>query len=370
MPKMGGGGNKKLAMVAKHLVELILEQVAGGEEEELGLEEEGLGEEGLEPEGLDEPEMEAEEGEFDDDMDNDGVDDEFEPSEPSEARFEMEDMEPSEPSEPERMASKRHKSRNSLGGSPNPGMGGGNGTSQSRKSAKPVRLDPEKPSRHSASEAGFPSATTSVPSDVVEKKPKMARHAKEGKPVSRFEKPKSRMVRDSERISRNQSQREIDRLSAEVAELKKAQVASQKSARRSAMEARVIQLEAEGFVVDRPTLVSRFMRCSDEKELKAEINYVRKFNKQSPVNQPMIPSGIFTDVGGGSPDREHELTDREMVEMDTDSHGIVTFGSGVARFAMQDEKLVNGRPQDVATAAVSRFRESRKPSRGRNTEDN
>lgn len=369
MPKMvGGGRDTKLLKLMKQLVQGILEEVAG--EEDLGLEDEGLDGEGMEPEGLEDEGLdEPSSGEDDDD-------DDFDPSEPSEARFEMEDetSEPSEPSDPSRMHSKRHKSRHSMGNEgSNPGTGPDPASvSQSRKKDAPSRLDP--PSRHAAdtTTSGYPSPTTKSPDVISVSKSKVpgtkSRHSKEGQVVSRTNpepiRPKSRMRADSERISRNQSQKEIDRLTSMVEELQKGRLEDQKSARRNAMESRVIQLEAEGFVVDRPTLVRRFMKCTSEKELNSEINYVRKFNKQSPVNQPMLPSGLWTDVGGGSPDRETELTTSQIAEMDTDSQGIEIMGSGVARFAMEDGKI-GGRPQDAATAAVSRFRDSRKPSRGR-----
>jgi hypothetical protein len=69
--------------------------------------------------------------------------------------------------------------------------------------------------------------------------------------------------------------------------------------REARIEQRVMQLEYEGYELDRPREVSRFMKLTDD-EVTQEIEHIRKFYRQSPVGQPMIP-GLEGDLRANDP---------------------------------------------------------------------
>lgn len=380
----------KLLKLMKHLVQGILEEVAG-EEEGLG-EEEGFEgeEEGLEPSEMMEGEGEEEGLEPSGEM---GDDEGFEPSEPSrhrhESHYAMDPSDPSDssdPSEPSQMHNHRHKSRHESARPPEREVSQRPARHRQKPSADPEMI--KKPARHSVSGAaggGYPDTSTSFPTTDggsrrsrvpgSQNPPGKARLRKEGREVSRSEpitdpkRPVSRMRRDSERTAVSRYQREVLDLKATVAELQKGRLADQRTAREAVMERQVIQLESEGFVLDRGTEVSRFMKCSDDKDVKRYAAHIRKFYKRSPVNQPMLPD-VFADSTRMGDDGDVSPVDYATI--DTDADGVEIVGSGISRFAMGDDgcKDLNGLAmEDRGMRAIDRFRESRKPSRGRRSEE-
>lgn len=173
----------------------------------------------------------------------------------------------------------------------------------------------------------------------------------------------TRMRQDSERTSVTRYQQENSVLRERIRRLEERAQESDRQAREALMERHIIQLESEGFILDRPAEVTRLARCANDKEVSREIKRIRRYYRQSPVGQPPIPA-VWSDMGGQS--QERELTDHQVAELDTDAQGIEIVGSGIARFAAsQPDDKVNGYLEDRGIQAVSRFKESRKPSRHR-----
>ncbi len=409
MPVPGlGGAPPRTGKIAKsamqlleHLVFEIIEKYAqdpshhdpsglgdegGGLGEEAGLGEEpsGLGEEagiGEEPSGLDVSGEEPSEA-F-----------EEEPSEPSEAFEEEEEEEmphhrhrhayaahePSgEPSDPSGDPSGHRRFDDQ---SDSLGSGGTSGTNsmpsqmKSRhKTSRSSRLDP--PTHRydaGAGVAGTPGAYTATPSRASATKAKGSEpFPSKGRPAvpgvgspkqpshpqsttrTRLRKesaPVTRMRQDSERTSVSRYQQENSVLRERIRRLEERAQESDRQAREALMERHIIQLESEGFILDRPAEVTRLARCTNDKEVTREIKRIRRYYRQSPVGQPPIPA-VWSDMGGQS--QERELTDHQVAEMDTD------------RFAAaQPADQINGYLDERGLQAVTRFKESRKPSRHR-----
>jgi hypothetical protein len=439
MPKVVEGRDEKAVKLMKHLIQALLEQVAGEEEEmgdEEGLEEEGLAEEeGLDPSGLemeegleDEDEAEAED-EFDDEFDEPSRHREHAHGREGHDRHESHyaQGDPSDPSmdpsgDPSRMRSRERPSRH--------GAVPAKGDMSRNRSGKRLDPTPSKvpnhgshgaPSRHAAGGGGgggggasagsmgggtggsmsgssmggggkgtgFPGATSSstpefssgrrlkVPGTKSSSKaPGKVRMHKEGREVARevpgdieagTRRP-SRMQRDSERTTVSRYRREVEELKATVAELQKGRDADQLRARKAVMERHAIQLESEGYILNREKVVRRFMKCTDKKDLAAEIDEIRTSYKRSPVGQPMLPD-VWTDVGGRGQRPERDMSQAEWSQNDTDAQGCEIVGSSIARFAADPENKVNGVKVEGALNAISRFAESRKVSRGRRTDE-
>jgi hypothetical protein len=109
----------------------------------------------------------------------------------------------------------------------------------------------------------------------------------------------SRMRRDQEAISVSRYRREMEVYRQENESLKSRLDALDTERREARIEQRVMQLEYEGYELDRPREVSRFMKLTDD-EVTQEIEHIRKFYRQSPVGQPMIP-GLEGDLRANDP---------------------------------------------------------------------
>jgi hypothetical protein len=401
-PNMGLSAPRSGKM-AKHLLHLLQQVVEGLLEETAqndpdAMEPSDMEPSGMEPSGMEEEpsDFEEEDGEpsgmepsgFEEEEDEEDEPSEMEPSrhrhhhhyaardggeKPSRHRYEAsEPSEPSEPSDPSRMKSRRHKSR-----------------------PKAVRLDPSTPSRHAvgaggsglgsgsaagsgigADAGGYPGPMTGTPKTTSRPKkdgmgivpvkkhriPGAKSRMRKEEEVSREEsRPRTRMRRDSERTAVSRYQNEIDTLRSTVEQLQKESARSKHDARVSQIERQVIQLESEGIILDRQDEVDRLSQFASNKEVAREIKRMRTRYTRSPVGQPMLPN-VWEDMGAGA--QERELTSQQLAEMDMDGQGCEIVGSGIARFAA-DQTGLNGDKHELGRNAVSRFYDSRKPSRGR-----
>lgn len=213
--------------------------------------------------------------------------------------------------------------------------------------------------KKSKMQAGNPGPTTTPPtwdsSDSSSAKPIT-------KSKSRMSREDTRMRRESDQIQVSRFKKELDKANRMIESLMARLDASDSDKRRATIERKVAQLEYEGYELDRPRTVARFMKMSDE-EHEDEIDYIRHHNRQTIVNQPMIPN-ISGDVGGATLQRPlsiHALTEPLPEEYE---NGIPTVGSEVYRFAKaNDIKVRKGGGVTAAVEAISRFREAKNKSR-------
>ena len=178
----------------------------------------------------------------------------------------------------------------------------------------------------------------------------------------------SRMRRDSERTKVSRYQRENDELRSRLQRLEDEAAEARKAARLSAIERKVIQLESEGYQLDRPTEVTRLSRL-ESKYVDDEIKHMRSHYRRSPVGQGMIPPQLFADVGGNTLQPPVE-DGRRIYERSTFNPNANDSAEGrpgkvfgediVARFEKDRKQEGSSRPIDLALEAVSRFRADRK----------
>lgn len=223
--------------------------------------------------------------------------------------------------------------------------------------------------------AGMPSDSTVVPA-MGSRKVGSSREKKitlppgNAKMVSRSSSDREvvRMRRDQERTEVSRYERRIGELEETISRLAMANEESEKRARLASIERRVIQLESEGFQLDRTKEVTRLSRVRD-KDLDGEIDHMRDHYRRSPVGQPMIPPSMFADVGGNTLSAPIEANPRAAYERETYNpnagnsavgHSGKVYGEDVMRFARPRPKAETdydeGGPIDLAMSAVSRWR--------------
>lgn len=228
--------------------------------------------------------------------------------------------------------------------------------------------------------AGMPSPSTNVPAmgshSVKSSKPKtITIPPGNAKMVSRSrdDREVSRMRQDQERTQVSRYQREIDDLKATVSRLVTANEESEKKVRLSAIERRVIQLESEGYQLDRAKEVTRLSRLHS-KHVDEEIENIRSNYRRSPVGQPMIPPSLFADVGGNTLAPPVEANPRAFYDRETYNAAAgnsaiggpgKVFGAEIARLERPRPKSKDegdyddGSPIDRALSVVSRFQSSK-----------
>lgn len=221
--------------------------------------------------------------------------------------------------------------------------------------------------------AGDPSAYAGYVPGCDTRKPK------ESKAKSRLSREdEDRMRGDSERISVSRFQKRLEQQDKVIARLQAQLDETAVEKRQAVIERKVGQLEYEGYEIDRVRTVSRLMKMPDT-DHEDEIDYIRRFSRRSPVNQPQIPN-FSGDYGGGNPERPRPVDlahigdplPEERVGMGKDGVPMYIVGSQVYRFAVDNDIKVSpkygvsGRRVDNMTAAneaVSRFVEARSKTR-------
>lgn len=276
-----------------------------------------------------------------------------EPSEPKKkvskmAKEEDDPFEPSEPSEPEKPTKK---------------------TSKMEKPAKKTskmekRMDPseDEPSEDEPSE--------DEPSKMESKK-KKSRYSHSKQDFVNLQKEVARMRRElqqdpsADRMKREQGSTQVSRYESRIKHLEDALTASNKKARTRELEAIVIQLESEGIELDRARTVSKFSRMNED-EIKESIEDIRKFNKRSPVGQPML--GGFVESGGSTVERPRSYFDAlQPAPEDINPDGTHIVGSGVARFArMNNIEIKRGTHAEASADVVARYNAARKKDKSHN----
>jgi hypothetical protein len=177
----------------------------------------------------------------------------------------------------------------------------------------------------------------------------------------------SRMRRDQDNIQVSRYARDIAQLQTTVKTLTAANAELAKERKKESIERRLIQLEAEGFIFDRPGHVERFMRFPED-TIEAELNVIRENYARSPVGQRVVLGLNDTiDVGrNGLPDTPAMPASQDEV-MHRNNEQI--FGSSVARFA-RDNKIdvevdgvtrFNRKDSIPLGSMIERYRQSKKP---------
>ena len=281
-----------------------------------------------------------------------------EPSMSSTAKSKMSKAGPSEPNY-EEYPSSTSSSSSSEASEPSEASGDPShpGTKNHRKEHRePSRMDPSEPSKkksklNAGSAASTPGPTTSIPK--LEKS-KMSSH-----------KDKSRMKDDDERISSSRFARQLEesrKLNSQLA-ARLDQIDAEK--REAINERKLVQLQAEGYELDRAEELARFKRLNlTEEQVDEEISRFRKIVRPSPVGQSLIPS-FSPDYGGASVPRQKsvmELMQPLPEENDPRNTAVIApiIGSHIARMHMEsDEGKSMVRPNPISRSvdmeSITRF---------------
>jgi hypothetical protein len=244
-----------------------------------------------------------------DDEDN-GIEDDSSMATSTKAKFAKAD--PSEPSEeeiPKKKGSSSSSEPSEASGDPSKPEA----KNKRKEKSEPSRMDPEpsrmskKKSKMQAGGAGDPGAMTNMPTSSSSGEPSVAVKTKT-KMSSSDE--KTRMKEDEDRISISRFQRELDRRD-KIIEGLTSRFEELDSDKKSAInERKLMQLQAEGYDLDRSEELARFKKLNlTDEQVDEEISRFRKISRPSPVGQGMIPS-FSPDLGGASVPRQksvHEL---------------------------------------------------------------
>jgi hypothetical protein len=319
---MGGGEEEGLGAEEEHLGEE--EEELGEEEEELGGEEEELGEE------------EEEVGEEEEGMSRHAH------------HHEHEEEEEEEEEETERYASYPSATSVSVpsgghGGGGKGHGGGGSGPRGTRPDGPKITATNQGVSQgggQRVKQEGSGPAVKLIGKNPMKSHitPKPSYHSQQARQIDR-------MYRDQDNIQISRFQKRINELENTVRVLTDNNEVMAQERKQSFIEARLIQLEAEGFTFDRPKHVERFMRLPID-ALDDELAVIRENYTRSPVNQPFaIPVDATIDVGGNSlPEPARTRSEKEGI-----------FGMDVVRYARQ-EKIKGSKSDEDLVNMVSRWR--------------
>jgi hypothetical protein len=209
-----------------------------------------------------------------------------------------------------------------------------------------------------------PKVDGAIPRTSMGKEGEVSRHSTTARPT--------RMRRDSERTKVSRYQRENEELRGRISRLEDQDRKSRYQAREALMERHVIQLESEGYVLDREEEVKDLMRCKDDKEVARYIKKVRSRYTRTAVGQPMIPASFFEDpneVADREMSRYGHMSDQEALAFDTDRQDCTIIGSGFARYEAANRSKIEGEGWQRGRNVVSQYFDSRKPARGRRDEE-
>ena len=167
--------------------------------------------------------------------------------------------------------------------------------------------------------------------------------------------PAARMRQDSERIGMSRFQKIVDGQAKEIEALKARLNSADQRAEQATVEQQVIQLEAEGYILDRPTEVARLSAMAPEARA-SEITRMRKYQSRSPVAQVPIPN-FWGDTGGNTLPRQP--TAQQTMELSAEDQSYGVRGWTAARFARSletDAEYQRTEGLDRGMAAISRMR--------------
>lgn len=192
------------------------------------------------------------------------------------------------------------------------------------------------------------------------------------KTKTRMSRESDRMDQDSERISITRLMRTVETQAQKIESLMTRLNSKDEEARANKVERFAIQLEAEGYQINRKRVVTRFMKLSDE-EIVEEMDDIRATVKQSPVNTPML-QGLGADLGGSTLQRPVNPADLfNPLPEECSNGGIPIIGSHLVRFAKEQKIHVKKRNGDdredhydnmsAANLAISRFMDNKTKTR-------
>lgn len=176
---------------------------------------------------------------------------------------------------------------------------------------------------------------------------------------------------ERDRMRKEQSTIEIERyrqreeaLTKRLEALEKRNSENERKARLAGIERNLIQMEAEGYSLDRVRVMDRFSKRLDsmtEEDVKDEIDFYRSTFSKSPVGQPLIFGGDVEteDVGGNSDRPERYAASAQTACIEHERYQGV-YGEKSISLVKAEEITKDASPIELATMAYRRARESRK----------
>lgn len=211
--------------------------------------------------------------------------------------------------------------------------------------------------------AGMPSDVSAYPPTFPEKKKEPSRMATQDQ---------ERMRRDQENIEVSRLRQSNEEMATRMKALEDEVAESKRVARLSSIESRVIQLEAEGYELDRSEEVDRLSKFTDA-DVENEISRMRKHYRQGARRSSPVGAGLLP-VGGGLGGNGLARPTLNLRDLSTPpeedevpgGQGARLWGDSYYRMTLQAEEegqpIVtrgNATPLQIAKAATRRFAAAR-----------